>query len=136
MAQWLIFAGAALIGFLGTMHLIYTFTSNKFDSRDETLNRMMKETPLQITRQTTMWRAWIGFNASHGLGAMLFGLIYGYLALTALELLTGSWFLMGLSILFLITFIVLAKRYWFVVPLRGITLACLLIVSGYALAVF
>jgi hypothetical protein len=28
-----------------------------------------------------MWKAWIGFNASHAYGAIFFGLIYGYLAL-------------------------------------------------------
>jgi hypothetical protein len=27
-----------------------------------------------------MWKAWVGFNASHSYGAILFGLVYGYLA--------------------------------------------------------
>src|SRR5438046_6957052 len=28
-----------------------------------------------------MWRAWVGFNASHSMGAMLFGLVFAFLAL-------------------------------------------------------
>ena len=27
-----------------------------------------------------MWRAWVGFNATHSLGLILFGALYGYLA--------------------------------------------------------
>jgi hypothetical protein len=41
----------------------------------------MSATAPVISRETTMWKAWIGFNASHSLGAILFGLVYGYLAL-------------------------------------------------------
>jgi hypothetical protein len=28
-----------------------------------------------------MWKAWIGFNASHSFGLILFGTVYAYLAL-------------------------------------------------------
>ena len=33
------------------------------------------------TKETTMWRCWVGFNASHSMGLILFGLAFGYLAL-------------------------------------------------------
>ena len=35
-----------------------------------------------ITRETTMWKAWVGSNASDSYGAILFGAVYGYLSLT------------------------------------------------------
>jgi hypothetical protein len=54
----------------------------------------MSQTHLVLTRQTTMWRAWIGFNASHSMGAVFFGLVYGYLALLHVELLFRSPFLL------------------------------------------
>ena len=28
-----------------------------------------------ITKETTVWRCWVGFNASHSMGLMLYGLI-------------------------------------------------------------
>lgn len=136
LAQGLVFAGAAIIGLLGSAHLVLTFFSDKLTSRDETLDLLMRETPLKITRQTTMWNAWLGFNASHSLSAMLFGLLYGYFAIRAFELLIGSWFLIGTSFAFLLTYIVLARRYWFSDPFRGIVLATVLMLSGYAVALF
>ena len=49
---------------LGVLHLIYTFSGPKLLPRDPTLQARMNEVNLVITRQTTVWRAWIGFNAS------------------------------------------------------------------------
>ena len=65
---------------LGVLHLVYTFSGPKLMPRDPALQARMNEVPLVITRRTTMWRAWIGFNASHSMGAILFGLVYGFLA--------------------------------------------------------
>ena len=42
----------------------------------------MQEMSLVITRETTMWKAWVGFNAGDSYGAILFGAVYGYLSLT------------------------------------------------------
>ena len=65
---------------LGVLHLVYTFAGPKLTPRDPALQVRMSEVHPVITRQTTMWRAWIGFNASHSMGAILFGLVYGFLA--------------------------------------------------------
>lgn len=135
LAQILIFASAAIVFVLGTMHLIYTFTSNKFLPRDPALAQKMKQVAPVISRQTTMWRAWIGFNASHSLGAMLFGLVYGYLALTQFQFLAQARFLLVLGVLFLTSFVLLAKRYWFSIPFFGTLSATILSVSGAALSV-
>jgi hypothetical protein len=29
-----------------------------------------------ITKEATMWRCWVGFNASHSMGLILFGLVF------------------------------------------------------------
>jgi hypothetical protein len=76
-----------------------------------------------ISRETTMWKAWVGFNASHSMGAMLFGLIYGYLAWSHSELLFGSVFLLALGFAMLGGFLVLGRIYWFRIPFAGISLA-------------
>jgi hypothetical protein len=64
-ASVLVAASAAIILLLGAMHLLYTFRSNKFHPRDPALLlRLQQDSPV-ISRQTTMWNAWVGFNASH-----------------------------------------------------------------------
>jgi hypothetical protein len=79
-----------------------------------------------ITKETTMWRAWVGFNASHSMGAILFGLIYGFLAIAHSQLLFKSPFLLIVGLAMLGGFFVLSKVYWGSVPITGISisLAC------------
>lgn len=111
---------------LGVLHLVYTFRGPKLTPRDPALQARMAEVPLVITRQTTMWRAWVGFNASHSMGAILFGLVYGFLGNAYPEILFRSPFLLAVGLAMLGGLAVLAKVYWFRIPFRGIviSLAC------------
>ena len=128
LASPLLVGSAFIIFALGMAHLLFTFRGNRFHPRDAALQARLKEVSPVITRQTTMWNAWIGFNASHSLGAILFGLIYGYLAVVHGPLLFGSTFLLCVGLLTLCGYIVLAKRYWFSLPFRGILVATVLYV--------
>jgi hypothetical protein len=87
-----------------------------------------------ITRETTVWKAWIGFNASHSLGAMLFGAVYADLALAHPAVLWSSPVLLASGGALLAAFAWLARRYWFSVPFRGVVLALLLYLAGVASA--
>jgi hypothetical protein len=64
--QILIAFGAALFGLLGTIQIVYTFFTNKFEARDGATSAAMKATSPLLTKRTSLWNAWIGFNASHG----------------------------------------------------------------------
>ncbi len=88
----------------------------------------MREVSPVVTSETTMWDAWVGFNASHSFGAMLFGLVYGYLSLVHTEMLFGSWFLLVTGFALLGGFVFLGWKYWFSVPFRGILLSAALYV--------
>jgi hypothetical protein len=90
----------------------------------------MKEVSPFITRQTTIWRAGQGFHASHSFG-MLFGLVYLYLAFVPSHFLFGSYFLLGLGLVYLLAMAVLARRYWFSIPFRGVNLSCVLYVGAW-----
>jgi hypothetical protein len=125
-AAWLVAASAATVFALGLLHLVLTFHGRRFHARDATGQAGMQQTTPFITRDTTMWKAWIGFNASHSYGAMLFGLVWGYLALWQPGVLTQSRFLQGLGLALLAAYVHLGWRYWFSVPFRGILLALLL----------
>jgi hypothetical protein len=127
----LIAAGALIVLTLGVLHLILTFRGPKLTPRDPELIARMKEVSPVITRETTMWKTWIGFNASHSCSAILFGLIYGYFALVQPAALFGSWFLSILGAVFLGFYLFLGKRYWFSTPLRGLIIASILYVAGF-----
>ena len=126
----LVSASAAIILFLGLVHLLYTFTGSKLLPRDSELLSAMKVAAPVISEETTMWKAWIGFNASHSMGAILFGLIYGYLSLFHAELLFDSVFLMFVGFAMLTGLFILGKRYWFSVPFIGITVSLISFVGG------
>lgn len=104
---------------LGFVHLVYTFRGSKLHPRDSELRSKLENTSLVLTAETTMWKAWIGFNASHSLGVILFGAIYGYLALAQRQLLFRSGFLLLTGFMMLAAYAYLGKRYWFSVPFRG-----------------
>lgn len=134
LAKVLMCASAAIALLLGTTHLVYTFWSNKFSPRDAQLMTLMQNVSPRITRHTTMWQAWIGFNASHSMGAMLFGLVYGYLAINHSALLFASAFLLVVGLAMLVGFLVLGVRYWFRIPIIGIAIALACYVLAIALA--
>jgi len=81
-----------------------------------------------------MWKAWVGFNASHSMGAILFGLIYGYLALIQGALLFQSAFLLAVGFLMLSGLLIIGKRYWFSALLRGIAISLACYVAAVMLA--
>lgn len=126
----LVAASAAIAAVFGGLHLFHTFRGPMLLPRDEELVESMKRTTPSITRETTMWRAWIGFNATHSMSLLLFGLFYGYLALAAPGLLLTSWFLRLLGLATLVAFVVLARRYFFSVPFKGVVVATALYVAG------
>ncbi|MES2947310.1 MAG: hypothetical protein V4858_02105 [Pseudomonadota bacterium] len=135
-APLLIFASACVLGLLGGLHLLCTFRGNQFDPRDAALTAALASVSPIISRETTMARAAKGFHASHSLGALLFALVYGYLALVQPDFLRQSWFLLLLGMATLLSYLALAKLYWFSVPLRGIALANALYAAGLALSLF
>jgi hypothetical protein len=132
-AQFLIAASAAVLGSLGGVHLLYTYVGNKLDPRDPAVREAMERVSPVITRQTTVWRATKGFNASHSLGIIAFALVYGYLAAWRPDVLGGSLFLSALGLTVLLAYLALARRYFFSIPFRGVALACVLYACGWAL---
>ena len=129
-----IVAAAGVLGSLGGLHLLYTFHGDKLHPRDPAVRDAMEHSNLVITRQTTVWRANQGFNATHGLGIVAFSLVYGYLAVQRPEVLRDAPFLMGLGMVVLRAYLVLARRYFFSIPFRGVALACVMYGIGWMLA--
>jgi hypothetical protein len=123
MAQILLIIGSLIFGLLGTMHLIYTFFSNKFDPRNIEVKLALENTYPIISNETSMWRSLVGFHVSHSVGAILVALFFIPLSVFYNEVLQNSlWFsLLPTAIGF--CYLILAKKYWFKRPLIGISLA-------------
>ena len=128
--SYFVAASAAILLGLGLVHLLYTFVGNKFDPRDAALKEAMQVTSPVITRETTMWRTWIGFNASHSFGAIFFGLLYAYLPLAHARMFFESPFLLAVGLVLLAGYVVLGRLYWFSIPFRGVVTATVLYVLG------
>lgn len=123
-------ASAAVVLLLGLVHLLYTFRGDQLHPRDPELTvKMMTVSPV-ITRESTMWRVWIGFNATHSFGLILFGALFGYLAMRHSAFLFHSWFLLALGFALLVGYAAVAKLYFFTSPFRGVVLATVLYVIG------
>jgi hypothetical protein len=125
-ARILMVVSASIIFTLGVVHLVHTFWGPNLTPRDPALEISMSQISPVITNETTMWRCWVGFNASHSMGLLLFGLVFGFLALAHGQLLFRSPFLLIVGLATLVGFVVLSKFYFFSAPLIGISisLAC------------
>ena len=128
----LLSAGVVLM--LGIIHLVYTFSGTKLMPRDPSLQVSMSLTTPVITKETTMWRCWVGFNATHSIGLILFGLVFGYLALAQPRVVFESWFLLTTGMATLAALLVLCRMYFFNAPLLGISIASICYVISVALS--
>jgi hypothetical protein len=133
--RYLWIAGSLPFLVLGTIHLLYTFFTNKFSSRNAGLDEVMKKSFPVLTKQTTMWKAWIGFNASHSFGAMYIGFVNLFLALKYFSIIVNPIFLAA-NILTVLFYLWLGKKYWFSTPFKGILVAacCFLAATFFILS--
>ena len=121
--QVLIIVGASIFGILGAVHLAYTYFTNKFEAFDASVTEAMKSTSPILTKETTIWNAWVGFNASHSLGALLVAAVYVPLAVFHFEMLRESLWFSALPVVVGASYLVLAKKYWFKIPFFGVLVA-------------
>ena len=132
-AQFLIIMGSILIGILGLVHFIYVIATNKFDAYDADVTVAMQNTSPVLTKHTTVWKAWLGFNYSHSFGVLWVPLFYIPLALNHMSLLQQSLWLTGLLPIMALVYTVLSKRYWFAIPFVGSLIAFLCFSAAFYL---
>ena len=102
---------ASIVFTLGVVHLVYTFWGPKLTPRDPVLQNGMSQISPVITKETTMWRCWVGFNASHSMGLILFGLVFGFLALAHGQVLFQSPFLLVVGFAMLVHYLLLTAVF-------------------------
>ena len=128
--------GSLIILTLGSIHLYFTFFTNKFSSKNKkALDEMNNSHPI-LTKETTIWKAWIGFNASHSSGAMFIGAINLYLTAKYFHLFETAHFFFIFNIITIGFYLWLAKKYWFKIPFTGILITLICYVASYVLTLF
>ncbi len=133
MAQVLIIIGASIFGILGAMHLLYTFFTDKFNAYDSSVTAAMKGTSPILTKETSIWKAWVGFNASHSLGAILIAGVYIPLSVSNFNVIQQSIWFSFLPVIIGLSYLILAKIYWFKIPLIGVSISTVCFVLAAAL---
>ena len=132
-AKYLFILGTLPFILLGAIHILYsvrdTWSPKKLSPYDDSVRVSMQRSTLALTRQTTMWRAWLGFNISHGIGVLFFGLIYLTLAISDFALITRITLLQYFALTVSVSYLVLSVKFWFHIPTigSGIGTACFLV---------
>ncbi|MGH2714475.1 MAG: LIC_13387 family protein [Thermoleophilaceae bacterium] len=83
----------------------------------------------------SMWRAWLGFNISHGLGLFTFGLLCLIIGIYDFALVEDVDPIRPLTIAVSAAYLVLSLRFWFYVPTItiGVGTACFAVASALSL---
>lgn len=125
---------------LGTLHLVFTLLDERNPRRlapdDPTVVTAMQASKLRLSRgAVTMWEAWISFNLTHSLAALMLGAACFIVAAcfrvfafppVALFALAGTSALVA----------AIGLRYWFGVPRAGSVVATLCLLAAALLYAF
>jgi hypothetical protein len=127
LARALLMLGGSIFVLLGGLHGLYTFLDTRNPRRlvpdDPKTTAAMAASNVRLTRGgTTMWKAWVGFNFSHSLGAVLFGALAIATGSTLQAFSVPSWVLL-LFVVIGVAYLVLGILYWFRIPIAGIAIA-------------
>jgi hypothetical protein len=126
-SRLLFLAGALPFVGLGLLHAWVTprtLAERKgLSPRDAALREAMSTAHLFLTRRTTLWQTWVGFNFSHSLGAVLFGLVVLLIGRSPASFTAQGPVFLPFAILVSTTYLVIGLLYWFRTPNLGITLS-------------
>ena len=134
-AKYLWETGSLLIAAMGLLHLRITLAGKKMHPRNEKLIDEMNISPLILSSKLTMWKSWIGFNATHSSGTIFIGVVNYYIALSYFDILQTDYFLSLFTILTLGFYVWVARKYWFNVVLIGVSIAWLCFFVAFILIV-
>ena len=115
-------------GLHALLALADTVRPTYFTPRDRSVKPVLEGTRIRFggNAAPTMWRAWLGFNISHGLGVFTVGLLCLLIATHDFELVERIDAIRPLTITFSAAYLVLSLRFWFYGPaiISGIATAC------------
>jgi hypothetical protein len=137
MARYIFLAGAVPFVFLGALHALATprtiAQSKGLSPRDPALREAMAKATVRITPNTTLWKAWVGFNFSHSLGAVLFGAGILLVGRSQASFESQSQVFLPFAVVVSALYLMIGARYWFRTPIVGIALSTACFLTSAAL---
>ena len=127
-AQAWFVAGSVVFMLAGGGHVLATlfdtFRPTYFAPIDSSAKTAVEGTGIRFWRMfpdgggttRSMWRAWLGFNISHGLGAFTFGLLCLLIAAHDFKLIDQIDAIRPLTVAISTAYLTISLRFWFYVP--------------------
>jgi hypothetical protein len=116
--------GALPFLLLGALHAWHTPTRTTerkgLSPRDQGVAEAMSRTTPRLTERTDLWRAWVGFNYSHSLGAVLFGLFVVLVGRSTASYAANASLGVPLALGVSLVYLAIGLKYWFRTPIIGI----------------
>lgn len=138
MSRYLFLAGALPFLLLGIAHAVHTPRQVKerkgLSPADPPLAEAMARSRVLLTGRTDMWRAWVGFNLSHSLGLVLFGVLVVLVGRTPAAFEYNAAVFLPLAVVVSVVYLGLGLAYWFRTPIVGIALSIVLFACAWILA--
>jgi hypothetical protein len=134
---WFI-AGTIPLILAGGLHALLTLADTVrptyFTPRDASVRSAVEGTRIGLGGRAapSMWRAWLGFNISHGIGVFTFGLLLLLIATHDFKLVEQIGGIQPISIAFPAIYFVLALRFWFYGPviITATSTACFIVAAA------
>jgi hypothetical protein len=136
-AQAWFIAGTIPLMLAGGLHALLTLTDvirpRYFAPKDPAVRTAMEDTQMRFggAAAPSMWRAWLGFNISHGLGVFTVGLLCLLIASQDFSVIERVDAIRPLTIAFSAAYLLLSLRFWFWGPVlvTGTSTACFTIAA-------
>ncbi len=137
LSRYLFLVGALPFIVFGLLHAAATpqtpAHAKGLSPRDPAVRDAMAHDTILLTRRTTVWLAWVGFNLSHSLGLLLIGVVVVLIGRTSASFRAQAAVFLPLAVLVSATYLVLGVRYWFRTPIIGISLASVCFLVSWVL---
>lgn len=134
-SRYLFLAGGLPFIILGLIHVWATPVSpaqkKGLSPRDAALREAMTNSALMISRRLNFWSAWVGFNLSHSLGAVLFGTAVLLVGRTSTSFDHQASVFLPFAVSVSAIYLAVAVRYWFRIPIIGIAVSCACFVASW-----
>ena len=134
-AKYLWEIGSFIIAIMGALHLRGTLFTKTLYPKNEHLVTEMNASPLLLTEKLTMWKSWIGFNATHSIGAIFIGIANCYLASRYFDVLRSDPLLGVFTIFAVGGFVWVSQKYWFKTITLLLSIALLCYVTSFVLMI-
>jgi hypothetical protein len=136
-SRYLFLAGALPYVLLGIAHALHTprATGDRkgLTPADPGLAESMARSRVLLTGRTDVWRAWVGFNFTHSLGAVLFGAALLLVGRTADSFAHDAAVFLPFAVIVSLIYLAIGLAYFFRTPIAGIALSVVLFVAAWLL---